>query len=424
MNRVLVVKELKGFLKNPQFIASVLLMPIIFVAMGEATAYGVEKARELREQGLMILDMDNTNYSKLLVYYLQVFAGAKPVDSRPQELPPGSVLLVIPRGFGQAIEDALRGGKAIVEVGVEASIQSISLSGLAPIEASSRLIPKISEFVRNMLLEYMGIEPGDLDRVSIVPDARVYIGSRELRLGEATGIVNSLTLSYFVILILIALSAQFATLSMAQEKEQKTFEMLLAQPISRSHIGVAKIIAVITVSLIEALVFALAWYYYLSSARAVGPEAPGEGSIAGGSLLRIFLDMIGGGGLALFIASITLSMFAASILGLVLGGLARDTKTAGVFIGPLWIITMFTGIAAQFTGLPSGALPLLLMGLLVIPGPLAIMNSALKGSLGLAAGILALEAVTTILLLALLARFLNSDVIVTGLRFRGPRGRS
>ena len=424
MNRVLVVKELKGFIKNPQFVVSILLMPVIFVAMGEATAYGVEKARELQEQGLIVLDQDNTNYSRLLAYYLQAFAGAKLADSKPQELPPGSVLLIIPRGFGQAIENALRGSQAIVEVGVEASIQSISFSGLAPIEASSSLVSRINEFIRSMLLESMGVEPEDLNRVNVVPNAKIYIGSRELGLGEATGIVNSLTLSYFVVLILAAFSAQFATLSMAQEKEQKTFEMLLAQPIPRSHVGIAKIIAVVAVSLIEALVFALAWYYYLKSARAFTPEAAGGSQVAGGSLLSLFLELIGGGGLALFIASITVSMFAASILGLILGGLARDTKTAGFFIGPLWIIIMFIGIVAQFTGLPSGVIPLLLMGLLVIPAPLALMNSVLKGSLVLAAGVLAFEAVTTVLLLVLLARFLDSDIIVTGVRFRRPKERS
>ena len=424
MKRALIVKEVKGFLKNPQFIVSIVLIPVLFVALGEVAAYGVGAAREeLQELRLLVLDMDGTEYSRFIVSYLSIYMGAEVVSSKPAEPLRDGILLVIPEGFGDSVDKLREGSPAILRVGVEASVTSISFSGLAPVEAALGLVSTVNDLIRKALVESAGLDPRILENVVVEPDARVYLGGRLMGLAEARDIVNSIALSYFVLLVLIALSMQFAALSMAQEKEQKTFEMLLAQPIPRSHIGVAKIVSVILVSVLEVLAFSIAWYYYLKRAQGnLAPETQaGGGSYSEPDLVEVFLGLAGPEGVALFVASIIISMFSASILGLIIGGLSRDTKTAGVLIAPLWMIVMFIGFVAEFTGFPRDETLLILMGLLVIPGPLAVLNSALTGSIGAAIGAVLASIVTSIMFLAALARLLDSDVIVTGLRLWARR---
>jgi ABC-type Na+ efflux pump permease subunit len=210
---------------------------------------------------------------------------------------------------------------------------------------------------------------------------------------------------------------------MAQEKEQRTFEMLLAQPVPRSHIGVAKILSVIVVSALEVLAFGFAWYYYLKRVQVAGSEGSAGGFQEGSDLVGLFLRLAGPEGVAVFIAAILVSMFSASMLGLIIGGLSRDTRTAGVMIAPLWMVIMFLGIALEFTGFPENRVALALMGLLVIPSPLVALNGALTGSLGVAAGAVFSGLVSALVLLLVLVRLLESDTIIIGLRFRAWRER-
>ena len=86
--------------------------------------------------------------------------------------------------------------------------------------------------------------------IGIVPNSTVTIDGLVMSSEEFNSLLTSIMNFGYIIVIILALVFQFGALSMAQEKEEKTFEVLLSQPVPRVQIGLAKVIGAVIMSLI------------------------------------------------------------------------------------------------------------------------------------------------------------------------------
>ncbi len=403
----LIWKELISIFRNPQMIASFLFIPVMFIAMGSLVEFGVEEAaKTIAETKISVVLEDEHPLSRSVVAKLREAGLVGEVYSSLEEVGETPVILIIPRGFSESVLSILRGSQGVLpKLEIVAELESLSIAGMSKLEILETIPSLFRKFLQESLLENYGVDPAVLE-IEPVVEPRVVVGGKVLVGEEANAIVAAVSSSFFIVAMLIAIAGQYGALSMAQEKEDKTFETLLSQPVERVFIGLAKVVGALAVSIVNIGLFGASWYYYMSKVT---------GGVAGGGALSTMIDMLGKSGAAIFFAGALVAMMGAAMLGVILGGFARDTRTAGTFIGIIWMVAVLSGLALQMIGIPQNPTAIALMGASIVLGPPTIFGSLVAGNTTAAYTALLATTATTTIILYVLNRLLNSELLITGL---------
>lgn len=421
--RILVRKELLGLLRNPQMIASLVIIPLMFIFMGGIASIGVQKAaEEAQRTGIIIVFLDKSSLAKQLAAAMRA-AGFNVVEASttPAQYAGKDITVIVPKGFAEALQAFIENKTTKPPtVKVVVPVETISITSTSRLRLATSIARVLSDIVKTMYARSHGLPLKALS-LNIRVEGEAILHNKKLGLAEAQAIVGGLASSFFVALFVIALSAQYAALSMAQEKEDKSFETLLSQPIPRTSIGLAKTIGALVVTLVQVTLFAASWYYYMHMITSTKPpETIGAETGLETSSVNIYekaLSLIGVNGAVALLLELLIAAIAAALIGLILGGLSRDTRSVGTLLGPLWIIVVGVGMAAQIIGFPS--IPETgLLGLTIILGPPIVLQAAVTGNTLTMIITIVSTILPTILLAYLLARILNSEVMIVGLSLR------
>jgi ABC-2 type transport system permease protein len=259
-----------------------------------------------------------------------------------------SVVLIVPRGFGESLDRKQPANVPVLNV-----LKEISIFGPA---SSAPIIDLVQEYALNALTSGTPLRP-EVVRNPLRTSELTYLTSKGVQLpGDPAGYF-ALTMAAFLVPLLVmglALTPmQMAATSMAVENEERTLETLLTLPVRPRDILLAKLLGMFAVALLgSALEIAglLAYFFIVFSQISL----PGEPQLAAGAArppglqLGALQGFIDPSGVALLGASILLSLFFFAALGVIVGALSRDVRIASTVIGPLGFLAVIPSYAIVF----------------------------------------------------------------------------
>ena len=393
-------KEVRELLR-PRYVLPILLVPILFVALGQGFG-GIDEATSGQPSvGVVVNDTGeygaivNETYSQgaEVVYHGANVSAAEAMERT--RAAGGTALVVVPGGFSERIAAGEQGG-----VQVRTVVDSVSLTGIASSGQVDGLLGVAAERITKTAT---GATDAQLDPV----DASYVTAVKGQQVAQPPSVLSSAFTSQFifipvVIMLVIVFSGQMVINSMGIEKENKTLETLLTMPVARRTIVAAKLVGSATVGLLAAGVFTVALSEYQSGLTGGASALPAAFSLGAAEYLVI--------GAAIFFAVV-----GALALALVLGVFAGDRQGAQILLFPLSILAIAPAFATMFADFTTLSLPLQAL-LFAIPftHPVMAPKQLMFGDGGLVLAGIAYEAVFALAAIGLAVYVFNSDRVVTG----------
>jgi len=135
-----------------------------------------------------------------------------------------------------------------------------------------------------------------------------------------------------------------------------------------------------------------------------------------GGLGRQQVDL--GGAVAFTAIIVFLGSLIAGGIGVVIGGVVSDERTAGILVTPVVMILFGFTIIVEFIGLGLDALSAVLSGLTVTPLPMLLSVSSIVGDYSFFYLALALSIVELAILIGVAIKLYNSEIVITGVQLR------
>ncbi len=391
---VIVWKEVMDLLRDPKFIVGILIPILIFPVMGAIFTEGFKGARA--KPCIALTDKDGSRVSRLYAEILGRYAevACEKPDAR----------VVLEPGFGEQVE------KGVFNVTVYYVLSSTSI---AASEKVSLVRGALTEAAKELFQEVVGLKQRIALKSYTVYKGRVLPLPPTAFYGIVFGLSNTLIWAVFMVAIMVF---QLVAVSIVSEKEYKTLEILLTQPIRNTTVLAGKLIASILIAVIEGAAVLAGMAFYMGSVM----SSAGRGS-RGFNVTGDVLAILQKAGLmptplsiALYVGLIIASLIFILSIGVVVGALASDTKSAGSLSGIFVPIILIPAFAAMFTDIE--ALPLLQRAaLLLIPftpifaaGKYLVTNNVVMLAYGLAYTL-----AWGIGLMALAARIYTSESLLT-----------
>ncbi len=343
---VIVWKEVMDLLRDPKFVVGIILPILIFPAMSAIFAEGFRGAGA--KPCMVLVDRDGSRASRLYAEILGRYADTsceKP-DAR----------VVLEPGFGEQV------GEGVFNITVYYVLSSASI---AATEKVTLVRGALTEAAKELFQELVGLRQRIVLKSYTVYRGRVLPLPPTVFYGIVFGLSNTLIWAVFMVAIMVF---QLVAVSIASEKEYKTLEILLTQPVSNTTVLAGKLVASILIAVIEGAAVLAGMAFYMGSVMA--------STGGGGRSLNMTGDMLATlqkAGLmptplsvALYVGLIISSLIFVLSIGVVVGALASDTKSAGSLSGVFVPVMLIPAFAAMFIDIE--ALPLAQrVALLLIP---------------------------------------------------------
>jgi ABC-2 type transport system permease protein len=399
--RRLLAKEFRELLR-PRYLLPILMVPIIFVAMGQG--FGTIDDQLAEEPRIGVINEDGDAYGDLVAESLDASAdvvysaeGGDP-EAAVEEVRAagGNTLFVIPEDFSERIALGNTG-----TVRLYSAIESVSIVGIA---SSARTEALLGSAGRALTLNVTNATPAMLD--PIAPTYTTYLKGEAID-ASPSAVSGSFTTSFLFIPIVIAIvilfSGQMVMNAMAVEKENKTLETLLTMPVKRRTIVAAKLVGGASIGLVATAIYTASFWYY-------GTQI-GDGAFGGSNVGLGF----GAVEYALIGTSIFFALVGALALTLCLGIFTSDRQGAQMLLLPLTALVFLPTLATMFADISTLSTPLQLL-LYAIPftHPVVAPKSLLFGDVGIVLAGIAYEVVFAGGAIGLAVRLFNSDRLVTG----------
>jgi ABC-2 type transport system permease protein len=394
-------KELRELLR-PRYLLPILMVPIIFVAMGQG--FGTIDDQLSEEPKIGVINEDGDAYGDLVAESLDesadvvYSAGEGDPESAVEEVRAagGNTLFVIPGNFSERIALGNPG-----TVRLYSAIESASIVGIA---SSARTEALLGTTGRTVTLNVTNATPAMLD--PIVPSYTTYLKGEAID-ASPSAVSGSFTASFLFIPIVIAIvilfSGQMVMNAMAVEKENKTLETLLTMPVRRRTIVAAKLVGGAAIGLVATAIYTASFWYY--------GTAIGDGAFGGGSVGLGFgpLEYV------LIGTSIFFALVGALALTLCLGIFTSDRQGAQMLLLPLTGLVFLPTLATMFADVSTLSAPLQLL-LYAVPftHPVVAPKRLLFGDVELVLAGIAYEVVFAGAAIGLAVWLFNSDRLVTG----------
>jgi ABC-2 type transport system permease protein len=409
-------KEIKELITMQLFI-SLLFTIFLFYFIGQMVKTEMKKA--MRVQKIAVLNLDDSAFSKNLI------TGLKSANFEPQEVPDRdtqkaidwtrgtdiNLLLVIPQGFGQSVEDFKS-----KEIETYSFLRTFSIVGSRSSVIINAVIRAMNEYLSNDYLKKKipDISPEALknpirSKDFVIVKNRMAEGSAE----RVAGFVSSQSIFVPIILMMIIIYAsQMVISAIAMEKQNKTLETLLTVPISRTSIVSAKMLASAVVGLISAIIYMIGYRYSFGSFMGDMSRAVNSSGM-GGVIQKLGLAMTTKDYIILGV-SLFFAILVALALATILGVLAEDYRSAQSLIMPLIFLVMIPYFLSFFSDIRSMSLPAKIV-LYAIPFShpfLTTQNLMLENYRAVFLGILYMFAFFVVLIL-IAARIFSTDRVLT-----------
>jgi len=357
--RPLIAKEVKDLLRDPRvilpFVIGALIMPVVGLVIMIPMRAGIEQViMGARTVGLV--DLDGSTYSSQLARWLSE-KGVSVVELQPgspRQLAEQaasrmlSVVLIVPKGFGESLERKQPANITVLNV-----LKEVSLFGAV---GSAPIISLVEEYTLNALTSGTPLRPEVL-RSPLRRSELTYLVSKGVQLpGDPAGYFALTMAAFLVPLLVIGLALtpmQMAATSMAVENEERTLETLLTLPVKPKDILLAKLLGMFAVALLGSLLEIaglLAYFFIVFSQMPFAGELqqPAEAAQLLGAQLGVLQGFIDFSGVAFLGTSILLSLFFFAALGVIVGALSRDVRIASTVIGPLGFLAVIPSYAIIF----------------------------------------------------------------------------
>ena len=434
MLRHLLRKEVKELLMEKSILIGAIIIPlIIFPIMGALTGLGVGAAMEKTMGRIPVgcADLDGTNLTMNVLPKLMEKEGIEAVRVNCLDLS-GCIkaaaisdlkfMIIIPKGFTRNFTAGLQSRIETVY-----SIRSLTLSDLM---LSGKLSDSMIEVFRSLAEKLHGKEVNlKFFEKPVIEDSLILYFGRMVRAPiEAIGSMF-LTVLFGLPMVAVIVASYASTISatsIALEKESKTLEVLLTIPTRRLTILLSKLLGTFFIVILSTVSFLVGFgIYSLMLAGSMGMSSSlgglGETSSVQFSLSAIQPSPIF---LPILVASIFIAMVMMTCIGLLVGILGGDVRSAQQLVGaitfpllmPPFFILLFTSIESLPLGIHLALLadPFTHLFLAIRSGFTGDLASALM-SIGVMLGF-------TILLLALSSWFFMGERLITmriSLRRRG-----
>jgi ABC-2 type transport system permease protein len=366
---VLLRKEVKELI-TPQILLPFVITIMMFAVIGQVV--GAEGEEAAANRRLALLDRDRTEASSALRAAIEGagFTIEEAADddageaARALSASGGSILVVVPEGYGAALGDATP-----ARIEVYSVIRTFSvMSGQDSAALSAALLQVEQTVAQEVMTEHASaIDPAFIKDPLAVVD-HVMVGDRQAQVSRDTvmAFISTQTMLVPIVLFVVVMfAAQMVAVAIATEKENKTLETLLAMPISRSAIVTAKMMAAGLVALVSAAAYMVGMNIYMKGLM----EGFGETGTST-SAATAFADQLG---LTLGVgdyAMLGLSMFAAIlvalVISLILGAFAENVKAVQSLITPMIVLLMVPYFVSMFVDVNSLA-PVARWTVLAIP---------------------------------------------------------
>jgi ABC-2 type transport system permease protein len=414
----LVKKEVMVVLKSPAFIVGVVLLVVYFSILGRAIGVATEQAaREVVESyvGVVSEDVGYVTYRLLQLANTTLSGRLIKVPTVEEGLGRFPAVVVVPKDFG----DSLLRNSTLYLYGY-VNLDSVSLAQSARVQLVNSVARVLEELARALAAAEKGVNVSDILR-TLIPRVEARVGGRVVDFSTLSSLLFSVMMFVYMVGLLGVLTLMYSSQSVATEKEEKAFEMLLTLPISRTAIAVAKVVGAVVLSLIMVVAYFAGFSVTLVSIRISEPAIEGQTVTAAASLWNL-MQFLGGEGMALLALSLGLMLVFSGSLGLLVGSVSSDTRVAGAIAGPVGAVLFVGLLASQFTGIPLNPLSSLL-GASVYGLPLAILVSYALGDRAIALQATGLATAVTLLTVLVVVRVFSSERILIGISLRRRRPR-
>lgn len=414
----LIKREIKAFLKNPGFIISMILLFAFYGAMGGIMRRSVEETQQIILQSTIgfVSEDDSLLTRELIKSINETLRGRIRIyTSLTEAVEITGIGVLIPRDFTANITSS-------TTTVYLASMIKIDSPSTTVIQAKTGMLSQLESLIEHILpyviSKTFGYEMQKEIIVHIRGSALFY--GKQVDSAVLMSFLTIITMLPLFIGILVGTNAGYAAQLVAYEKLEKAFEMLLAQPIKRSNIVIAKIIGASVATIIYSVVFLASILSLTIGFMPTSVQSMNNAELTG--LIEQLSSQLGVDITYNFIASIVIALVLGLIesgsLGIILGSLASDERTAGLLITP--VMFLYIGIAFVFTfiGFQVDVITSIISGIIVLPLPVIYILSLISGEFTYIAISLISTIVMCIVFTAISVYLFNRDIVVLGLRVR------
>ncbi|MEL9940017.1 MAG: ABC transporter permease [Ignisphaera sp.] len=403
----LIIREVKAMIRNPAFIVSLIFIFFFYGFIGGITRAGISQAvQETMRLDVGVVAEENNQFVKLLINRLNTSlgGGVKVYPSIDLALNKSLYVIVLPRGF---TDNATVGRPAMIW-----GYAKINDFSQISIQTKTGVLQTIASILSKTITQTISI----LNNISIPQERPVIINQNMVAFGKVlnsqqlNSYIQVVTALIFILSFMMGLTTSSATSITAIEKVEKAFEMLLSQPIPRRDIVIAKIISSVIMAFITGFIYFLAMFFMIAQ---ISQPVTSEPNLVEASFnLTIFTpDFI-----VFVITSLIIGLIYSGAVGVLIGSISSDERTASILAMPITLLYFGFGIAALFISMPLNIATSILYGVLVAPTIYVLAIAKLSNAIQLVITSLASSIITCIVIIAITTRIFNSDIVITGIR--------
>jgi len=361
---ILVKKEIKELLTR-QLLISIAAMLLVFHVIGKVTGTH-NKASELRDSDVAVLDLDGSSLSKNVIgrltksdYRVKTVSatGIEAALAAP-EYKDDNFFILIPAGLQKELDAGKKGG-----VGFYSRFRNFSTVGTSV--TASKIRRAIININYELSVHVIGRNapalPAAFAREPFTPAEFVIVDGKmeSVSLTQALAAIQS-QLYFFPIAMffIVIMAAQMIMTSVASEKENKTLETLLSSPVDRWMLVVSKLSASALIAGALSGAYMLGMRSFMSGIT--GQISTGAALPAHAALAKLGL-VIAPSGYLLIGLSVLFCILCALSIALILGVLSDNVKSIQATIMPLMMVLMLSYILPMFIDISAASVPVRLL---------------------------------------------------------------
>lgn len=412
----LIKREVKAFIKNPGFIIGIILMISFYGVLGNITGRAVESAvKEVMELNVGLVLGEDTKLVRELVKLLNTTMEGRVriYSSLNEAVTETGVGVIIPAGF---TENATSLDKPVVLRG-GVRVTTFSLTGA---QARAGILTTISGAIERLL----PLAISATYNVSLQPQKPVLVSGsvsfydKKISQEEFLSLTAFLSLTPLFVSLILGINTTYASQLMAIEKVEKAFEMLLAQPIRRRDIVLAKILGASVASILFGAVYLIGMLSMFAGGVS-GTTTPAGAEQT--SLITTLIGFLGPGILGVMGLTLVIGLIFSGAVGVIIGSIVSDERIAGGLAAPVMFVFIGVGFLTMFMGLPPNPVTAVLAGLTIASLPYMYAVSLLSGEATLIIYSIAVAVGMCFLLIYAASMIFNRDIVVLGLRISWSR---
>jgi len=418
--KILLERELKLIIRNPGFIIGLIFIIAFYGFIGKMTGYAVETSvREMYTASIGIINRDSSSFAQKLVEDLNKTFGGRiySVSSVEEGLRRYGYVLVIPENFS-LIENFTNRSQIYLYQKIDKIPSTTTLSA----QMSSLIAGSINNIIKDLLIKMRGYSPEVMNK-SVSVYSEVLFRDKFISQGVLMSITGFSMFLAFITAFIMMMVGTFSTQLMVFEKIEKAFEMLLAQPIHRRDIVIAKLISSVVQSLLMGAAYLIGMFLMFTSMGSAATSSSQPFSSENYTISFSINDLIvytGAGAQILLLIGVilVLGMIYVGALGIIAGLLASDERSAGYVGGPIAFFFLGVGFAMMFISLPLDYTVAFISSFAVVPAIVYVITGSLLNDYMFIILPLIGVSIPPIILIIIASKIIDRDIVVTGLRIR------